>query len=100
MATAPTLNMKVLPAPNGRDEKFITYNATAAACVQVPIYDPTADEPRFDYVDAPIGSAYLYSAPRQCGDWYAEFEGSRRHKAGFGPTQSDAIRNAAQAFAA
>jgi hypothetical protein len=93
---------KILAAPDGRETKFITFDAKQPIVVAVPVpaHLCTGDEPEVVNVSAPTGAGYLYSATRQCGDWYAQFDVGMKRRNAIGATQADAIRNAADRFAA
>lgn len=93
----------IVPAPRGTgDDKNVTFSKAGAATIQVRAetdfgYPASTDDgqPIYEMIPAPSGSHALYSAPRMCGDWYAEFTAGRRISSAIGATQVEAVREAA-----
>lgn len=92
MASATTQSVT---APSGtQDNKVVQFSKASQVGITVPARDENGD-PAYMVVDAPLGSHALYNAPRQIGDWYAEFTAGKRLAAATGADQITAIRAAA-----
>lgn len=80
--------------PAGGDEKHVTFSPEASVTFTYMNGDEVAS-----VGPAPLGTHYLYNAPRKCGDWYCELNGIR-HVCATGPTREDACAAAIAKLAA